>query len=487
MISSTQQITTIKPATLPKRMASGSIKPFILPGRDIVTFRGIKDTPEKKQEPNKFIEVAIKVFKVLFSILEKLINVLAPDSIEKQFSKEWVKKGHDPNTKFGFFYDSQFPAIMYSPKSNNIGINKAKVPYYVSIDSAIENARQFQQIHNKFGALVDKIVKNSAEKIGIPEEFIPNVYYSSEENKLLGSYMPGQHFVVLNTYWVKNAIEPEVVLSEVLPHELSHAHSNLKFALINPSDIDPEFKDTPSQKAYLDMYQNAPIYKEYREYRQNNNPISENKYNEIKFHLSRHLIDCNISQPVTSAITNLNNETNKAYTKVKEKTGITLRELTAVDLYKLFKENKAVPDKTAAFVQAQFTEEEMNKVLQKVYNNRKELYHIMKNLFSLEYAYSGILHGYADMYDEAVARTTSSIVTNQNIEDGIIKDTSVSSKLGQEHLSDLLTLFLRTDPETRRKIEKGEVQLDRGLLYYISQNKQLFGNLDLSKQKNLDI
>ncbi|MEW5821238.1 MAG: hypothetical protein AB1782_13680 [Cyanobacteriota bacterium] len=485
MVSSLKQISFTKTTNNNINHTKLKSTPKLSYSGDIVTFTGNSPNNSKNEKDSN---VLLSIINFAFQLIRKLcefLSILKKETGDNKFAKIWLERNNDHNTLITTFSDNNDRCVIFNPEKNIFAINLAKVKNNSQALNTVKTAESIKKTHEKLHKSADNIRVKSGIKLGIPESFIPPIYYFHEESNNLGAYSPGEHYVMLNTYWLEKAQEPETVLSEVIPHELSHAKSNLKFSLIDPKEINISLKRTLQQAIYLKALFESSAYQNYRLYRASNDPVSEKEYNITKNLLERHLSDYKANEKANYAFIQINAKNEDIYSEIQKNTGIGLREISLLDIAHLFKNDQIRPNMSSSYIKAQYSQDEINEIIKKIHKHKNYIKNKLIELYKFQFQFSEVISGYTDIYDEAVARMAASEITGQNIDDGTIEKTESAQDLSYTYRQDILILIIKSDKETRSQIESGKIQLDSIFLDFISQNQHRFGNINLSKQKNL--
>lgn len=457
-------------------------------GCDVVSFKGKEEVNEEiKSDKRSIVDAIVVVVVFVFSIIQSILSFLAGNTLNNsinKFNKEWNKTDNKPLSKIASFNIVNLPGVIYNPANNLINLNYAKlksnddIKYNVNVlDSLIKTSK-------KLGSKIRQITEKSSQKLQIPAPFVPNVNLYYEESGRMGFYSPGVHEILLNAYHIDEAHDPQSIISEVISHELSHSKSNMDFSIIDPKDISENCKKNQSQLNHLQMLKGSPIYKAYRQYREENTPVSDKEYARIKYHLEKHLLTLTDNESMHKETMKAEKLADEVFGTIKKETGLGYKELGLLDTAQLVNHKRAVVDPNNFHAHAQFDDQTIEAILKVAESNKKLISSLLAKLSQKQQKLLKAHMKYQDIYDESIARMNSSSVTGENIKDGTISNTKPAIAISKTHLDDLFDLLLRTDDEVRGMIESGEVQLTKKYVETIANNQAYYQKLDVSKQKN---
>lgn len=464
-------------------LKSQRLQPFV---GDVVTFKGEKKFNEQeKPEKKGFVEIIFKAIAFIFNILKSVFGFFVDNSLQnipQKFNKEWEDAGNKPLDRVIPMNIVNLPGIIYNPSNNLVGLNYAKIRSNRDIKYNVNVLENLVETSKRLGPKIDQITRKSAERLQIPELFVPNVNLYYEESGRMGFYAPGDHFILLNAYHIDEAHDPESIISEVISHELSHAKSNMDFSIVDNVDITDKLKSNSSQKSFLNTLASSEVYADYRKFRTDKEPVGEKEYARIKYHIEKHLSTLTDNESMHKEAMKAESFADNVFSTIKKHTGLGYKELGLLDTAQLVNNKKVAIDPNNFHAHAQFDDEMIEAILTLAEANKNGISFLLAKLNEKQQKLLKAHMKYQDIYDESIARMNSSRVTSENFKEGVINKTKAAEAISKTHINDLLDLLLRTDDEVRAMVESGDVQLDKRYIECIAMNKDYYKNLDLSKQ-----
>lgn len=455
---SIQQNSTIKPYSLINNGCNQSKQNTLQ--KDTVSFSGKKLTPLDKDYKMGFME---KCKRQISSW--RGYGFYSQDEIEAKIGHALDRKGLDPALKPKIYFDTWTSKIELDSYDNSIKLSHFNIESDKDIEKTADAIVSIVKTNEKLQGKMDAIAEESIKILGLEDKFTPMVTLFYEPSGVFGSYDGMGHKVVLNAYWLEKAVQPELIVAEIILHELSHAKTNLNTSLIDTSDLLNELQKTPE---LLEKVQNDENFDTRRDMvallgAGSKCPlIGSPEYDRIMWQLVQNIKDD--YNPDRGQLTG--SKTRDKFNKMKENIAkicnIDPRELFGID-FKALAEAGEVKHKGST-VNALYVEDHQKRIREAVEANKTEVIDILKSNDSLREKFKQKYKGYADIYDEALARYTAASGILKMIESGIIEDNKHTREFALENINDLQMLILKTDPEVKELINSGKINLDSKLL-----------------------
>lgn len=470
---------------------------------DTVSFTSKPETQEKKETlTEKKEHILLKIAKCIFNLITKILAAIflpAPskEKLLNNFINEFATKGKGQLdiAQIELIVDPFSPPLILDVKENKLKLNLDKFNNKSCVDKTIADAKILIECAKKHNAFTQKVINEACKEYGIEKEFVPTNIFAYNESLNLGQYRLDEHNFLINAYWLEKAKEPELLISEIASHELSHAKSNLDFSLIDQDDIPNKLRKKPVPNIHLAIYENAQHYKNYREFREKTSPISKDstEYKRILHHLLRNLEDYNMSKSDTEAFGKNNDILTKMVGEIAKVSGLTLLEANTINLPLYYMEGKIESQNASNMDKALFDDKDIQRINEKIQENFNRIEIILK---AHKYAFANTFKysiKYTDIFDEALARNNSSIIMQKLLTASVLDDTIQTREAVEENMTDVRNLVFKTDPEVREMIEAGMVKtsqgkepfkLDDNTLKFIADHNGYF-KLDLTKQMKM--
>ena len=394
----------------------------------------------------------------------KKIRGYAPftfDEIKLRIEHKLKKRGFDKTTIPAIMPDIWATRLELDTYDNSIKLSHFDITSMKDFEEIAEGIECILNVKKNLGDRIMNIAQESIKLLDLKGSFNPIVTLFYDQSGTFGSYDQLGHRIVLNAYWLEKTVYPELVVAEIVLHELSHAKTNLNSALIETSDLMEELEKYPELLAKI----NKDEHFNFRRDMCNMLNISAKKpdknspeYQRYMWHLIQDLKDS--YNPRTKQI-NTRKSSDK-FTEMKKKIAhicnLDYRELYGISLYELLESGKVLHK--GNHVDAIFDSATKQRIREKIETNKDSVRKILKSNKNLMDRHSKDYQGYSDIYDEALARQNSSIYLLKLIDKGFIVDNDQTRRFASQHLDDLKMLVLRTDNEVKELIESGHIKLD---------------------------
>ncbi len=528
MLCSIDRVQNHKPYNRPVKNFQGSVLKLNRPlEADKISFSSSVDT--SKSGPKQITEeksLLKKVFELIALIIKKLIDIFSEDPVETIKENPLQAATYDINTLKnplpGMKLNSNFrlaadmadklnpdsgikhisiinrpdsTALTYDRDDYILIVNACKIPSDLTIKEAALDAERLLKLNDDLIPQIASIVERSSELAGIEKHFKPEFQVGYDESPNLGYYNSTTHTFTLNAYWLEKSSRPELMAAQIAAHELTHARSNLDFALVDQDDIPDKLKETSQQNAILWTLKNMDHFQAYRDYRAKHNPVDKrsDEYQRCWYYCVLNLIDYSMPDKEMKVFAENNQMFARILKQISKTCDIDPSEVLFINLGELNKNNKVELFISNPLFKTIYDDSELAEIKKKIEARKDEVRKILKKNNGNARVYQKVMMKYNDIWDEANARSNAARIMQSLIEEGYLKDSSEARELIAMDRTDFRDQVFKYSSDVKQMIESGQIKtkdgvkefkLDQITLGYLYKYNHYF-KLDLTTQARL--